>query len=58
MHIPNVKFKVVNYHNGRIRRLRYPVYYTVIKEIKPGEELLVVANYGDEHIYLSEDIAR
>jgi len=58
MLIPNVIFKVVNYHNGRICRLRYPAYYTVIKEIKPGEELVVVANYGGEYIYPTEDIAR
>jgi len=55
MLIPNVKFRFVNYHNGRIWRLRYPVYCTVIKEVKPGEELLVVANYGGEQIYPTED---
>jgi len=58
MHIPNVKFKVANSRNGRICRLRYPVYYTVTKVIKPGEELLVEANYGGEHIYPTEDIVR
>jgi len=58
MHIPNVIFKVANSLNGRICRLRYSVYYTVIKDIKPGEELLVVANYGGEYNYPTEDIPR
>jgi len=58
MYIPNVIFKVVNCHNGLICRLRYSVYYTVTKEIKRGEKLLVIANYGDERIYPTEDIVR
>jgi len=57
-YIPNVIFKVANSLNGRICRLRYPAYYTVIKDIKPGEKLLVVANYGNEQIYPTEDIVR
>jgi len=58
IHIPNEIFKVVNYHKSRICRLRYPAYYTVIKQIKPGEELLVVVNYDGEQINPNKDIAR
>jgi len=58
MHFPNVKFKVANSLNDRICRLRYPVYYTVTKVIKPGEELVVEVNHVGEQIYPTKDIVR
>ena len=58
MHITNCSMAVTNSRNGALFRKRYPVYLKVIKPVRPYEELLDLPNYGGDHIYPINDIAR
>jgi len=58
MHIPNVHLTVANWVNGKIMKTRFPFYYSVIKEVKPWEELLMLPKYGGDHNYPVDDIVR
>jgi len=58
MHIPNVHLTVANWVNGKIMKTRFPSYYSVIKEVKPLEELLMLPKYGGGHIHPVQGIVR